>query len=166
MVLRRAGATARTEVAPGLGLGTVTVVGGSDVPDDVMRARAAELDERERRLAERERAADLRDARADARERRADRREMQADSREAAANERERHLDGEATGDRPDPIDRFQESVGRTSARTDRSNEFLERSREAVQRGVDRIDRLRRGSDGSPQREPADDGESGRSRRG
>jgi hypothetical protein len=42
-----------------------------------------------------------------------------------------------------DPIGRFRASIERTSAKTDRSNDFLERSREAVQRGVDRIDRLR-----------------------
>ena len=163
MVLRHAGTTFRAEVVATPRLGTVTVVGG---PDEGWEAMAAELDERERRVAERERAADLRDARADARERRADRREMAADSREIAANERERRLDGDAPPGRPDPMDRFQESVGRTSARTDRSNEFLERSREAVQRGVDRIDRLRRATDGTPAAETAGEGESGRSRQG
>jgi hypothetical protein len=104
------------------------------------------LDERERRLNAREAAADQRDQRADARERRADRRELDADTRESAANERERHLDEDAQqqGSRSvDPMGRFHDTVNRTAAKTERSNAFLGRSREAVQRGVDRLDRLK-----------------------
>jgi hypothetical protein len=46
-----------------------------------------------------------------------------------------------------DPMGRFHEAVERASSRTDRSNDFLQRSREAVQRGVDRIERLHAESD-------------------
>jgi hypothetical protein len=46
--------------------------------------------------------------------------------------------------------------VDREAARTERGTEFLDRSREAMQRGVDRIERLRAQSDGDrPAREPA-----------
>lgn len=104
------------------------------------------MNERERQLNARQAAADQRDQRADARERRADRREMDADAREADANDRERRLDGDAQeqGTRVvDPMGRFHDTVGRTAAKTERSNAFLGRSREAVQRGVDRLDRLK-----------------------
>jgi hypothetical protein len=117
-------------------------VGGSETPEDRRRVRSADLEARERQVEARERAADERDRRADERERAADRRELEANAREAAQTERERLFDSEARGP-VDPIDRFRGSIERTSAKTDRSNDFLHRSRAAVQRGVDRMDRLR-----------------------
>ncbi|MDT5042707.1 MAG: hypothetical protein QOE51_3692 [Actinoplanes sp.] len=123
---------------------TLEPVGTDDEPQ---RADSA-VPERQRLPETRERAADVRDQHADARERAADRREFDANAREAAADERERRLDEEAGlqgSRRTDPMGRFHDSVGRSAARTERSNSFLGRSREAVQRGVDRLDRLRGG---------------------
>ncbi|MFC3382013.1 hypothetical protein [Couchioplanes azureus] len=115
------------------------------------RDRAA--DARDQLADQREQSADRRDQLADEREQLADRREREADTREAAANHRERLLDADADRDderTTDPITRFRGSLARTSARTDRSNELLHRSREAVRRGADRMERIRRGSATGP----------------
>ena len=109
--------------------------------EDVDTEKKAQLEERERRLLDREEGADLRDRRADQRERAADRREESANQRETTADEREVALDADAKEQLSRPIDRvgrIEGLLGRAAARTDRSNQFLGRSREAVQRGLDR----------------------------
>ncbi|HWS31654.1 MAG TPA: hypothetical protein VN408_02810 [Actinoplanes sp.] len=101
--------------------------------------RADRLDEQERVFAERELGAEQRD-------RTADERDAIADTRDQHATTRERALDGRAATNDPartDPMDQIQGTFAREVARLDRSDAFLHRSRDAVQRAQERLDKLR-----------------------
>jgi hypothetical protein len=136
-------------------------------PDDEWRVRDRLLDEREQELDAREqRLSDLdrdltarqhelagreglvaeREVAAEERERVANEREAVADGREQQATARERVLDRRAVTHepgRPDPVGRIEEAFAREVSRLDRSDAFLQRSREAVQRAQARLDSLR-----------------------
>ncbi|MEU4243334.1 hypothetical protein [Actinoplanes sp. NPDC026619] len=115
-------------------------------------ARERLLDAREQRLAAveaettaRRRAVEEREVAAEQRGRRADERDAIADSREMNAGARERLLDERDAGDHEpsDPLNQIQGAFAREVARLDRSDAFLERSRDAVQRAQARLDALR-----------------------
>lgn len=107
--------------------------------EEALTARRRQLDQRERALAEREAAAELREQDANERDARADGRELGATARERLLDER----DAGELGAPYDPIGRIEEAFAREVSRLDRSDEFLERSRAAVQRAQDRLEALR-----------------------
>jgi uncharacterized protein (DUF3084 family) len=108
--------------------------------EDELTARRHRLDEREHLLAQREAAAEQREHDAGLRAARADSRELNATARERLLDER----DAAEAGALSDPIGRIEQAFAREVARLDRSDEFLERSRAAVQRAQDRLEALRR----------------------
>jgi uncharacterized protein (DUF3084 family) len=109
-----------------------------------LNARRTAAEHRERLVAEREVAAEERGRRADERDAIADGREVNASDRERLLDERDQHTGDDETP-RPDPLERIQGAFTREIARLDRSDAFLERSRDAVQRAQSRLDALRAG---------------------
>ena len=118
--------------------------------DMTLTARSDELDQRERLIVQREVAAERR-------EQTANEREAIADSREQHATARERLLDRRAAADTPrqaDPMVQIEEAFAREVSHLERSDAFLRRSREAVQRAQARLDVLRRAATPDEPRAP------------